>query len=119
MPVAFVQLKTEAAGETPGTAKPTASELRAFVRERIAPYKTPRVIYFIETKPLTPTGKVLKRALVVPARPPLLPTPPLDERRFMPAILLGDAIGNALTARVISSSISLPRNGETLPWVPC
>jgi long-chain acyl-CoA synthetase len=67
MPIAFIQLKPETAGEAPAIVKPTASELRAFVRERIAPYKTPREIYFIDAMPLTPTGKVLKRALVVPA----------------------------------------------------
>ncbi|HVX85736.1 MAG TPA: AMP-binding protein [Phycisphaerae bacterium] len=62
-PVAFVQLKAEA-----GTgAKPTGSELRAFVRERLAAYKAPREVYFVEQFPMTATGKVLKRALVVPA----------------------------------------------------
>jgi long-chain acyl-CoA synthetase len=66
MPIAFVQLKPETSGASPTLAKPTASELRAFVRERIAPYKTPRDVHFIEAMPLTPTGKVLKRALVVP-----------------------------------------------------
>ncbi|HVT79568.1 MAG TPA: AMP-binding protein [Phycisphaerae bacterium] len=66
MPVAFVQLKPEA-GTEGGPAKPTAQEIRAFVRERIAPYKTPKDVYFMESLPMTPTGKVLKRALKVPA----------------------------------------------------
>ncbi len=66
MPVAFVQLKPEAGGEGRG-AKPTAQEIRVFVRERIAPYKSPREVYFVEAMPLTATGKVLKRALKVPA----------------------------------------------------
>ena len=68
MPVAFIQLKPEA-GEGEGSgqvAKPSASELRAFVRERIAPYKAPKEIYFVESLPMTPTGKVLKRALKAP-----------------------------------------------------
>ena len=65
MPVAFIQLKPEA-GESGQIVKPTAQELRAFVRERIAPYKAPREIYFVESLPMTPTGKVLKRALKVP-----------------------------------------------------
>jgi long-chain acyl-CoA synthetase len=63
-PAAFVQLKPEAGQE--GLAKPTANELRAFVRERIAPYKAPKEVYFVDQLPMTPTGKVLKRALKVP-----------------------------------------------------
>lgn len=66
-PVAFIQLKPEAGHEGSGVAKPTAQELRAFVRERIAPYKTPKEVYFMDQLPMTPTGKVLKRALKVPA----------------------------------------------------
>jgi long-chain acyl-CoA synthetase len=66
-PVAFIQLKPEAGAENSGIAKPTASEIRAFVRERIAPYKSPKEVYFLEQLPMTPTGKVLKRALKVPA----------------------------------------------------
>jgi long-chain acyl-CoA synthetase len=70
-PVAFVQLKPEAGQPAQAGAesipKPTAQEIRAFVRERIAPYKTPRDVYFVDQLPLTPTGKVLKRALKVPA----------------------------------------------------
>jgi long-chain acyl-CoA synthetase len=66
-PVAFVQLKPEAGQEGSGVAKPTAQELRAFVRERIAPYKAPKEVYFMDQMPMTPTGKVLKRALQAPA----------------------------------------------------
>lgn len=67
LPVAFIQLKPEAGQEGSGIARPTAQEIRAFVRERIAPYKTPRDVYFMERLPMTPTGKVLKRALQPPA----------------------------------------------------
>jgi long-chain acyl-CoA synthetase len=66
MPVAFVQLKPEAGQPGSGMEKPTESELRTFVRERIAPYKAPRNVYFMAEMPLTPTGKVLKRSLKVP-----------------------------------------------------
>jgi long-chain acyl-CoA synthetase len=66
MPVAFVQLKPEAGAEGSGIAKPTENEIRSWVRERIAPYKTPRDVYFMEALPLGPTGKVLKRELKVP-----------------------------------------------------
>ena len=38
-------------------------ELVAFARERLAGYKLPRSIDFVETLPRTPTGKVLKRQL--------------------------------------------------------
>lgn len=46
---------------------PTLQEIRAFVRERIAPYKSPKEVYFMDQLPMTPTGKVLKRALQAPA----------------------------------------------------
>lgn len=60
VPVAFIQLE-------PGlTEKPTAQDIRIFVRQRVAPYKTPRDIYFLEDMPRSPTGKILKRALQVP-----------------------------------------------------
>jgi long-chain acyl-CoA synthetase len=38
-------------------------ELIAFVRERIAVYKFPRVVHLVEELPLGPSGKVLKREL--------------------------------------------------------
>jgi len=62
MPAAFIQLKPEL--EQQGIAKPSASDIRSFVRERIAPYKTPRDIYFLEEMPKGPTGKILKRELL-------------------------------------------------------
>lgn len=66
-PVAFVQLKPEEA-QTVGEkmTRPTENDIRAWVRERIAPYKAPRDVYFVEQMPLGPTGKVLKRELKVP-----------------------------------------------------
>jgi long-chain acyl-CoA synthetase len=67
MPVAFVQLKPEAGQPGSGVEKPTEADLRAFVRERIAPYKAPKNVYFLDELPMTPTGKVLKRALKVPS----------------------------------------------------
>ena len=41
-------------------------ELMSFARERIAGYKVPRSIDFIDTLPRTPTGKILKRELRKP-----------------------------------------------------
>jgi fatty-acyl-CoA synthase len=39
---------------------PTAEELRAYCRERLAPYKTPVHWRFVDTFPLTPSGKIQK-----------------------------------------------------------
>jgi len=36
----------------------TAEELKAFVKERLAPYKYPRVIEFLSELPKTATGKI-------------------------------------------------------------
>jgi long-chain acyl-CoA synthetase len=61
VPVAFVQLEPDIAE------KPDAAQIRAFVRSRLAPYKTPRDVYFLEAMPCSPTGKILKRELKIPA----------------------------------------------------
>jgi len=42
---------------------PSADELIAFARERLAGYKLPRSIEFVDDLPRTPSGKVLKREL--------------------------------------------------------
>ena len=44
-------------------AQATAEDLIAFARERLAGYKLPRSIGFVEELPRTPSGKVLKREL--------------------------------------------------------
>ena len=49
----------------PGT-NVTADELIGFARERIAHFKAPRSIDFVEALPRTPTGKILKRELRKP-----------------------------------------------------
>ncbi|HTR75010.1 MAG TPA: long-chain fatty acid--CoA ligase [Solirubrobacterales bacterium] len=43
-------------------------EIGAWVRERIAAYKYPRVVWFLEELPKGPTGKILKREIEVPGR---------------------------------------------------
>jgi long-chain acyl-CoA synthetase len=43
-----------------------AEEIRAFVKERVAAYKYPRHIWFIDELPKGPTGKILKREIPVP-----------------------------------------------------
>lgn len=42
-------------------------EIRAFVKERVAGDKYPRIVRIVDELPLGPTGKVLKRAIVVPS----------------------------------------------------
>jgi long-chain acyl-CoA synthetase len=42
-------------------------ELSEFVRERIAAYKYPRIVWFLDDLPKGPTGKILKREIEVPA----------------------------------------------------
>jgi long-chain acyl-CoA synthetase len=44
-----------------------ADTLRNFVKERLASYKYPRKIWFADELPKGPTGKLLKREIVVPA----------------------------------------------------
>jgi long-chain acyl-CoA synthetase len=44
----------------------TPDEIRAFVKERVAAYKYPRVIWIEEDLPKTPTGKILKREIERP-----------------------------------------------------
>ena len=46
----------------------TADELRAFVKERVAPYKYPRVIWITQDLPMTATGKILKREIHIPTQ---------------------------------------------------
>ncbi|MCP9956119.1 long-chain-fatty-acid--CoA ligase [Streptomyces sudanensis] len=45
-------------------ASATAQELLAFVRERVAPFKYPRIVWITDHLPKGPTGKVLKREIV-------------------------------------------------------
>ena len=42
-------------------------EVSAYVKERIAAYKYPRVVWFIDDLPKGPTGKILKREIELPA----------------------------------------------------
>jgi long-chain acyl-CoA synthetase len=44
-----------------------AEEVGAYVKERIAAYKYPRVVWFIDELPKGPTGKILKREIEPPA----------------------------------------------------
>ena len=44
----------------------TPDELRDFVKERVAAYKYPRDVWIVDELPKGPTGKVLKREIVLP-----------------------------------------------------
>jgi long-chain acyl-CoA synthetase len=55
VPVAFVELHEGAEFDEPA--------LRAWCRERLAPYQVPRSIVRVEAMPRGPTGKVLRRSL--------------------------------------------------------
>jgi len=45
----------------------SAEEVSAYVRERIAAYKYPRTVWFLDDLPKGPTGKILKREIEAPA----------------------------------------------------
>ena len=44
----------------------SAEELRAYAKERVAAYKYPRQVHFVDELPKGPTGKVLKREIELP-----------------------------------------------------
>jgi acyl-CoA synthetase (AMP-forming)/AMP-acid ligase II len=44
----------------------TEAELIAYARERIAGYKTPKSVDFVDALPRNPSGKILKRVLRAP-----------------------------------------------------
>jgi long-chain acyl-CoA synthetase len=44
----------------------TAEQVSAHVKERIAAYKYPRIVWFLDDLPKGPTGKILKREIAVP-----------------------------------------------------
>ncbi|HEX7059312.1 MAG TPA: long-chain fatty acid--CoA ligase [Solirubrobacterales bacterium] len=45
----------------------TPEEVSTYVKERIAAYKYPRVVWFLDELPKGPTGKILKREIEIPA----------------------------------------------------
>ncbi len=45
----------------------TTDDIRAFVKSRVAAYKYPRVVWFLDALPKGPTGKVLRREIKPPA----------------------------------------------------
>jgi long-chain acyl-CoA synthetase len=72
---AVVGVPHESLGEEVGAAvalkqgaELTADELRDWVKQRVAAYKYPRVIWFVDELPKGPTGKILKREVEIPER---------------------------------------------------
>lgn len=73
---AVVGIPHAALGEEIGAAvvlKPGAQadsdELRQYVKDRIAAYKYPRRVWFVDALPMGPTGKIMRRAVEVPEFP--------------------------------------------------
>jgi len=71
---AVVGLPHESLGEEVGAAialkdgeEADPDELRAYMKDRVAAYKYPRVIWIVDDLPKGPTGKILKREVDVPA----------------------------------------------------
>jgi len=69
--VAVVGIPHPELGEEVGAAvalkeQATPAELRAFVKERVAAYKYPRHVWIVDELPKGPTGKILKREIVLP-----------------------------------------------------
>jgi acyl-CoA synthetase (AMP-forming)/AMP-acid ligase II len=48
---------------TPGSAL-TEEQVATYVSERLASYKKPRIVRFMDELPMTPTGKVNRKLLV-------------------------------------------------------
>ena len=48
----------------------TPEQLRDYVKERVAAYKYPRHVWFVDELPKGPTGKILKRAIEAPVSEP-------------------------------------------------
>jgi long-chain acyl-CoA synthetase len=70
----WVEAVTALVVRRPG-GRATAQDLLAFARGRLAGYKLPRSIEFVDELPRTPSGKVLKRELRERHRAPAAPAP--------------------------------------------
>src|SRR5919199_6364678 len=71
--VAVVGVPDESMGEEVGAAIAlkkgegvSADEIKSYAKERVASYKYPRKIWFVDELPKGPTGKILKREVKVP-----------------------------------------------------
>jgi long-chain acyl-CoA synthetase len=71
---AIIGVADESLGEEVGAAvalkegeSATPEELRDFMKQKVAAYKYPRVVWLVDELPKGPTGKILKREIEVPA----------------------------------------------------
>jgi long-chain acyl-CoA synthetase len=48
-------------------ARATSDELVAYAKERVAPYKYPRIVWLTDTLPRSDTGKILRRKVRIPS----------------------------------------------------
>ncbi len=48
-------------------AEATEEELQSFVKDQVAAYKYPRLVWFVDDLPKGPTGKILKREIDIPS----------------------------------------------------
>ena len=65
--------KRLAAYVVPGPEAPTSSELRTYLKQKLPEYMVPPSYVMLAQMPLTPNGKVDKRALPAPVAPELVP----------------------------------------------
>jgi long-chain acyl-CoA synthetase len=72
---AVIGIPDDALGEEVGAAvalkdgeSATPDELRAYMKENVAAYKYPRVVWIVDELPKGPTGKVLKREIEIPEK---------------------------------------------------
>jgi amino acid adenylation domain-containing protein/non-ribosomal peptide synthase protein (TIGR01720 family) len=75
---------------------PTTTELRAFLAERLPDFMVPAVFVTLEELPLTPSGKVARRALPAPEARPELDAgyvAPRDEFEQVLAGIFGEVLG--------------------------
>jgi long-chain acyl-CoA synthetase len=72
--VAVVGVPDDKMGEEVGAAvvlkkgeEASEDDIRSYAKERVASYKYPRKVWFVDELPKGPTGKILKREVEVPA----------------------------------------------------
>jgi len=63
--VAVIGVKAEHAPADDAAREALATEISEFTKERLAAYKYPRRVVFVDTLPKGPTGKILKREITV------------------------------------------------------